>query len=240
MFAASTALISREFRSELPRRQLRLRHRHNGVGAKERSMTKPIKKILYATDYSKASGRALDEAVNLATRYDAELLVLHVIEPVTTYVTGEDFGSAGLYMKLEDATKREAEVSMQKLMGKLQKSKVRAKSLLLKGTPHDQIVKAAKSRNADMIVIGTHGRTGLSKLFMGSVAGKVVSTAIDVVSTLVCWNKFPPTIMAMPNSPNARLNAAITAKIIDHIVSCIIVKFVLMFDAPSVLARSFI
>ena len=147
-------------------------------------MTKPIKKILYATDYSKASGRALDEAVNLATRYDAELLVLHVIEPVTTYVTGEDFGSAGLYMKLEDATKREAEVSMQKLMGKLQKSKVRAKSLLLKGTPHDQIVKAAKSRNADMIVIGTHGRTGLSKLFMGSVAGKVVSTAICPVLTV--------------------------------------------------------
>jgi len=147
-------------------------------------MTKPIKKILYATDYSKASGRALDEAVNLATRYDAELLVLHVIEPVTTYVTGEDFGSAGLYMKLEDATKREAEVSMQKLMGKLQKSKVRAKSLLLKGTPHDQIVKAAKSRNADMIVIGTHGRTGLSKLFMGSVAGKVVSTATCPVLTV--------------------------------------------------------
>jgi len=147
-------------------------------------MTKNIKKILYATDYSRASARALDEAVNLAKQHDAELLVLHVIEPVTTYVTGEDFGSAGLYMKLEDATKREAESSMQKLMDKLQKSKVKAKSLLLKGTPHDQIVKAARSRNADMIVIGTHGRTGLSKLFMGSVAGKVVSTATCPVLTV--------------------------------------------------------
>lgn len=147
-------------------------------------MAKTIKKILYATDYSRASARALDEAVNLAKQHDAELLVLHVIEPVTTYVTGEDFGSAGLYMKLEDATKKEAEASMQKLMDKLQKSKVKVKSLLLRGTPHDQIVKAAKNRNADMIVIGTHGRTGLSKLFMGSVAGKVVSTATCPVLTV--------------------------------------------------------
>ena len=147
-------------------------------------MAKTSKKILYATDFSKASARALDEAVKLARQNDAELVVLHVIEPVTAYVTGEDFGSAGLYMKLEETTKKEAESSMHRLMDKLQKSKVKAKSLLLKGTPHDQIVKAAKSRNADMIVIGTHGRTGLSKLFMGSVAGKVVSTASCPVLTV--------------------------------------------------------
>lgn len=147
-------------------------------------MLKSFKKLLYATDFSKASARALDEAIKLAKENDAELLVLHVIEPVTAYVTGEDFGSAGLYMKLEETTKKEAESSMHKLMDKLQKSKVKAKSLLLKGTPHDQIVKAAKNRNADMIVIGTHGRTGLSKLFMGSVAGKVVSTATCPVLTV--------------------------------------------------------
>lgn len=147
-------------------------------------MAKQIRRILYATDYSKASSRALEEAVNLAKQYDAELLVVHVIEPVTPYVTGEDFGSAGLYMKLEEATKREAEFSMQKLLDKLRKSQVIAKSLLLKGTAHDQIVKAARNRNADMIVIGTHGRTGLSKLFMGSVAGKVVSTATCPVLTV--------------------------------------------------------
>lgn len=139
--------------------------------------TTTTRKILYATDYSRASARALDEAVRLARQNNAELLVVHVMEPVTPYVTGEDFGSAELYMKLEETTKKEAEFSMNKLLDKLQKSKVKAKGLLLKGTPHDQIVSAAKRRNADLIVIGTHGRTGLSKLFMGSVAGKVVSTA---------------------------------------------------------------
>jgi nucleotide-binding universal stress UspA family protein len=147
-------------------------------------MAKRFRRIMYATDYSRASARALDEAVNLAKQNDAELLVLHVMDPVTPYVTGEDYGTAELYLKLEETTKQEAQTSMQKLVEKLRKYKVKVKSLLLKGSPHDQIVKAAKSRKADMIVIGTHGRTGLTKLFMGSVAGKVIATASCPVLTV--------------------------------------------------------
>ena len=134
-------------------------------------------KILYATDYSKASARALDEAVALAKQNGAELLVLHVIDSVTPYVTGEDIGGAELYMKLEETTKQEAETSMNKLMEKLRKLKVNAKSLLLRGTAPEQIVRTAKNRRANLIIIGTHGRTGLSKLLMGSVANQVASTA---------------------------------------------------------------
>ncbi|HJU60760.1 MAG TPA: universal stress protein [Candidatus Binatia bacterium] len=141
-------------------------------------------KILHATDYSKASSRALDEAVALAKQNHAELLVLHVIDPVTPYVTGEDIGGAELYMKLEETTKQEAETSMKKLMDKLRKLKVNAKSLLLRGSAHEQIVRTARSRRANLIVIGTHGRTGLSKLLMGSVANKVVSTAHCPVLTV--------------------------------------------------------
>jgi len=147
-------------------------------------MAKHFSKILYATDYSKASARALDEAIGLAKQNNAELLVVHVIEPVSSYVTAEDYGGAELYMRLEETTKREAQASMKKLMDKLQKSKVKATSLMLKGIAHDQIVRAAKSRRVDVIVIGTHGRTGLSKLFMGSVAGKVVSMAHCPVLTV--------------------------------------------------------
>jgi len=144
---------------------------------------KRIRKILYATDYSKASDRALEEAINLAKQNEAELLVVHVIEPIP-YAAGEEFGGAELYLKLEDATKREAQTSMDKLIRRLQRSKVKAESLLLRGSAHDQIVKAAKSKRADMIVIGTHGRTGLSKLFMGSVAAKVISAATCPVVTV--------------------------------------------------------
>src|SRR5439155_1181924 len=111
-------------------------------------MAKHFSKILHATDYSKPSARALDEAVALAKQNRAELLVLHVIEPVTPYVAGEDMGGAELYMKLEETTKQEAETSMKKLMEKLRKLKVNAKSLLLRGTAHEQFVRSAKSRRA--------------------------------------------------------------------------------------------
>ena len=147
-------------------------------------MAQHFSKILYATDYSKASARALDEAVALAKQNRAELLVLHVIDAVPPYVAGEDIGGADLYMKLEETTKQEAETSMKKLMEKLRKLKVNAKSLLLRGTAHEQIVRAAKSRRANLIVIGTHGRTGLSKLLMGSVANQVVSRAPCPVLTV--------------------------------------------------------
>jgi universal stress protein A len=147
-------------------------------------VARQIRRILYATDFSKASARALDEAVSLAKQNHAELLVAHVIEPAGQYAAGEDFGGAELYMKLEEAAEQDAQRSMQKLMGKLKQARVNAKSLLLKGLAHEQIVKAAKSRKANMIVIGTHGRTGLSKLFMGSVAGRVVSLASCPVVTV--------------------------------------------------------
>ena len=147
-------------------------------------MARRIRRILHATDFSKASGRALEESINLAKQNNAELLVVNVVEPVGQYAVGEDYGGAELYMKIEDAAKQDAERSMQKLMRKLQQAKVKAKSLLLKGSSYDQIVKAAKNRKADMIVIGTHGRTGISKLFMGSVAGKVVSLARCPVVTV--------------------------------------------------------
>jgi universal stress protein A len=140
-------------------------------------MAQHFSKILYATDYSKASARALDEAIAMAKQNGAELLVLHVIDPVPPYVAAEDIGGAELYMKLEQTTQQDAETSMNKLMEKLRKLKLNAKSLLLRGTPPEQIVRTAKNRRANLIVIGTHGRTGLSKLLMGSVANKVVSTA---------------------------------------------------------------
>ena len=145
---------------------------------------KRIRRILYATDYSKASEPALQQAVDLAKQNNAELTVVNVIEPVMPYVAGDDFGGAELYVRLEESTTKDAESSMQKLMRRLDRSKVKAKSLVLKGNPHEQIVKTAKSKKADMIVIGTHGRTGLSKLFLGSVAGRVVSTATCPVLTV--------------------------------------------------------
>ena len=69
-------------------------------------------------------------------------------------------------------------------MSKAKKSGVRATGFLLDGVTHDQIVRFAKSRRVDLVVMGTHGRSGLAKLFLGSVAGRVVTAASCPVLTV--------------------------------------------------------
>jgi nucleotide-binding universal stress UspA family protein len=61
---------------------------------------------------------------------------------------------------------------------------VRARALLLEGTAHDRIARAAKTQRADLIVMGTHGRSGLARFFVGSVASRVVSVAPCPVMTV--------------------------------------------------------
>ena len=58
------------------------------------------------------------------------------------------------------------------------------KGLLVEGVPHEQIVRLARSKRADVVVMGTHGRSGLAKLFLGSVAGRVVAAAPCPVLTV--------------------------------------------------------
>jgi nucleotide-binding universal stress UspA family protein len=142
-----------------------------------------VRTIFYATDFSPASEPALDAAVGLAQQYGAQVWVVHAMEPVH-YVTGEEFAAAELYAKIEEATERNAAASIEKLVARLRGLGVNAESLLLKGSPAEQVVNAAKEHHADLIVIGTHGRTGLSKLFMGSVAGRIVSAAECPVLTV--------------------------------------------------------
>jgi nucleotide-binding universal stress UspA family protein len=70
------------------------------------------------------------------------------------------------------------------LVDRAKKAGIRAVGLLLEGDPAQQIVRAARSKRAELLVVGTHGRTGLSKLFVGSVAARVVATASCPVATV--------------------------------------------------------
>jgi nucleotide-binding universal stress UspA family protein len=70
------------------------------------------------------------------------------------------------------------------LVAKAKKAGVRARTILLEGVAHEQIARAARSKRADLVVLGTHGRTGLARFFLGSVAGRVVSSATCPVLTV--------------------------------------------------------
>jgi nucleotide-binding universal stress UspA family protein len=150
---------------------------------KERSFMKPIRRIMHPTDFSSASRRALDTAVDFAKQNKAELLLVHVLVPYITYPV-DGYSDPSLYVEVEGITLRQAQASLEALVAKVKKARVDVRGLVLKGTVHDQIIRAARSRRADLIVIGTHGRTGISKLFMGSVAGRVVSGASCPVLTV--------------------------------------------------------
>ena len=144
---------------------------------------KRIRRILHATDFSGASKHALETAVDFAKQNRAELFIAHVLVPNIAYPT-DSYADPALYVEIERNERRHAQSQLEKLVRNLQRSKVKVTGLLLRGTAADQIVRTARRRRADMIVIGTHGRAGLRKLLMGSVAGRIVSESTVPVLTV--------------------------------------------------------
>jgi nucleotide-binding universal stress UspA family protein len=142
-----------------------------------------IRRILHPSDFSRASGAAFMKAVEMAKTNRAELLVVHVLTPVIPMV-GDGYVSPKVYEEIEATSRAQAQAQLDKLLVKARKAGIRVKGLLMEGVPHEQITRAARSRRADLVVIGTHGRTGLAKFFLGSVAGRVVSIAPCPVLTV--------------------------------------------------------
>jgi len=142
-----------------------------------------MRRILHATDFSTASEAAFKKAVELAKQSRAELVVLHVMSPVV-YTVGEGYMSPKMYDELAASTRAWANGQLDRELRKAKVAGVRARGLLLEGLAHEQIVRAAKSHRAELVVIGTHGRSGLAKFFVGSVAGRVVSAARCPVLTV--------------------------------------------------------
>ena len=143
-----------------------------------------IRRILHPSDFSKASGAAFTKAVELAKTNRADLVLLHVLAPPLPLMAGDGYVSPQVYEDLEQSARAYASKELAGLVAKAKKAGVRANAVLRDGIAHEQIVRASRSPLADMIVIGTHGRTGLAKLFLGSVAGRVVSTAKCPVMTV--------------------------------------------------------
>ena len=142
-----------------------------------------IRRILHASDFSRASRAAFDQALKLARANRAELTVVHVFSTPLMYAP-DGYALPQAYQEMLDSVRSQAQKQLDKLLAKARAAGVRARGLLLEGVPHDRIVRAAKSRRADLVVIGTHGRTGLARLFLGSVAGRVVAAASCPVLTV--------------------------------------------------------
>jgi nucleotide-binding universal stress UspA family protein len=141
-----------------------------------------IRRILHPSDFSSASRAAFAKAVELAKENRAEVVVTHVLTPVAPMADG--YISAKAYEDMVAAGQRYAKKHLDGLVAKAKRAGVRARALLLEGVVSDRIVHAARAKRADLIVIGTHGRTGLARFVLGSVAGRVVSHARCPVLTV--------------------------------------------------------
>ncbi len=136
----------------------------------------PMRRILFASDFSKASAKAFATAVTLAKANRATVTILHVIVPFVPF-TSEDVIRGDTLEQISIETRRWSQRQLAKLTAKAKKAGIRAVGLIVEGDPAGQIVRAARSKRADLVVVGTHGRTGLTKFFVGSVAQRVVATA---------------------------------------------------------------
>jgi nucleotide-binding universal stress UspA family protein len=140
--------------------------------------------MLHPTDFSPASGAAFKRAVRDARADGAQLLLVHVLSPVVMPFAGGEIMSPQTYADVQRSIEAYGQKQLGNLVAKAKAAGVRVRGLLLEGVAADAIVRVARSKRADVIVMGTHGRSGLTRLLMGSVAQRVVGTAPCPVLTV--------------------------------------------------------
>lgn len=148
-------------------------------------MAMNIKTILVPTDFSESSRKALEVATSLAKDHGAKIVVAHVMEPPPVYGEGQ------LAYSFEDVGVDEARRELATISPT--DNTVACEHKLLRGDATSQILHAAEDTRADLIVMGTHGRTWLAHLLMGSVAEGVVRRAACPVLAV----KQPPAASSM-------------------------------------------
>jgi nucleotide-binding universal stress UspA family protein len=142
-----------------------------------------IRRIVHPSDFSKASGPAFRKALELAKATRAQLIVVHVLTMLPVIPDG--YVAVSVWEDLERGQRTTAERQLARLVTRARKAGVRASAALIDiGVTHDQIVRFARAKRADLIVIGTHGRSGLTKALLGSVASRVLATARCPVVTV--------------------------------------------------------
>jgi nucleotide-binding universal stress UspA family protein len=143
-----------------------------------------INRIVYATDLSSTAEPAWDEARRLGRLFNAEILLLHVVAPPLV-VPVEGYFPPRLYEELLRTTRRDAEKGLDRLLGSVVGSGLKVRTRLEEGGPSaSRILEVAAQEAADLLVVGTHGRTGLQRAMLGSVADRMVRQATCPVLTV--------------------------------------------------------
>ena len=140
-------------------------------------------RIVVPTDFSSASQSALEYAIDLATRYGAVIDLLHVVEEPAYLASSPDGYFAGL-PALRDQMREDGQRQLAATAQVCTAANVPYDTAIVSGRPATSIVQQAADRAADLIVMGTHGRSGLDHFILGSVAERVIRSAPCPVLTV--------------------------------------------------------
>jgi nucleotide-binding universal stress UspA family protein len=147
------------------------------------------KKVLFCTDFSENSDYAFEFAYGIAKRDDGLLYILHVVAEnphqafATTMITNEQIE------KIEKAIEEDLDNNYQERYAKKIENGIRYEIVTRSGREDEEILRFAKDEAADIIVVGTHGRTGIEHVFFGSVAEKVLRRSPFPVFVIPCKKK---------------------------------------------------
>ena len=143
-----------------------------------------LKKILCPVDHSECSYLALKYAISLALKDEAKLYLMHVID---SRLYDTEMYKLSPY-KLNEIDESKIRTDLMKSLPEGTTDVLEVETIVVKGVPFNEIINAATEISVDLIVIGTHGRTGISHVMLGSVAEKVVRKAPCPVLTV----RMPP------------------------------------------------
>jgi len=152
-----------------------------------------IQRILCPIDFSDSADHALRYASALAETFGAELTLLHVVAPIVAALPGETALPDALLADVEELADACRE-RLEKTVGQLTANGLSVQHKVLNGVPFIEIIRYARDAEMDLIVMGTHGRTGLGHLLIGSVAERVVRKSPCPVLTV----KHPEHEFVMP------------------------------------------
>jgi nucleotide-binding universal stress UspA family protein len=131
-------------------------------------------KLLHPTDFSETAEQAEAQALALARALGAEIVLLHVAVETPLYSEG---GLGVETQQIYEAQREWAEQTLEARTAALRARGVQARWVRRVGVPFEEIVEAAAAERADLIVMGTHGRSGLNRLLLGSVVDRVIRLA---------------------------------------------------------------
>ncbi|MDQ1273734.1 MAG: hypothetical protein QG591_2364 [Planctomycetota bacterium] len=150
-----------------------------------------LKKILCPIDFSDCSIYALSYAIDLSTKERASLYLIHVIE---THISGMGDIVKQIDLLLDDKQIENLRMKLTNLIPDKMRTNIHIQPIVEKGIPFVEIIKTAKDNHIDVIIMGTHGRTGLGHILIGSVAERVIRSAPCPVLSI----RLPNQVFSMP------------------------------------------